>query len=159
MSTVSRRSSQVTMPWVADGSKSNTLEHTLKFGEYKQSQMSWTLLCVSKSSPAQVTRNLILERAGYRVVSTSDPAEAASIFTNTVVHAVVFGDSLHIDQRLELARMFKRLNSSVPIVALSKTSGTQVPGGLVDEQLESLGDPRLLLEALVRVLPLDGDGQ
>jgi CheY-like chemotaxis protein len=114
---------------------------------------------VSKSSPAQVTRNLILERAGYRVLSTSDPAQAVLIFTTAVVHAVVFGDSLPIDQRLELAQTFKRLNSSVPIVALSMTSGTQVPGSLVDEQLESLGDPRLLLEALLRVLPMNGNRQ
>lgn len=86
---------------------------------------------MNKSSPAQVTRNLILERAGYRVVSASDPAEATAIFSSKVVHAVVFGDSLHADQRVELARSFKRLNNSVPIVALSKTSGTQIPPGLV----------------------------
>jgi|SRR5438270_12059571 len=121
--------------------------------------MSWTLLCVSKSSPAQVTRNLILERAGYKVLAASDPAQAASMFTSSVIHAVVIGDSLQSDQRLELAHRFKRLKRSVPIVVLSKTSGTQVPSGLVDEQLESLGDPRLLLEALVRLLPAGSDGQ
>jgi CheY-like chemotaxis protein len=123
----------------------------LNLGQF--SQMSWTLLCVSKSSPAQITRTLILERAGYRVVAAADAAEAASIFTAITVHAVVLGDSLNRDQGLELARRFKTLNSSVPIVALSKTTGTQIPATLVDEQLETLGDPRLLLEALVRVLP------
>jgi CheY-like chemotaxis protein len=120
--------------------------------------MSWILLCVSKSSPAQITRDLILERAGYRVVSASSPADATSIFTNSVVHAVVLGDSLSRDQGLELARTFKKLNGSVPIVALNKTTGTQMPASMVDEQLESLGDPRLLLEALGRVLTRDGDG-
>jgi DNA-binding response OmpR family regulator len=115
--------------------------------------MSWTLLCVSKSSPAQITRNLILERAGYQVVAASDPVEATSIFTASVVHAVVLGDSLSREQGVELARTFKELNSSVPIVALNKTTGTQIPAVLVDEQVESLGDPRLLLEALVRILP------
>ena len=119
-------------------------------------QMSWTLLCVSKSSPAQVTRNLILERAGYKILSASDPQEATAIFMKDGVNAVVIGDSLQPDQRLELARNFKRLNQSIPIVVLSKTSGTQVPAGVVDEQLESLGDPRLLVEALARVLPKDG---
>jgi CheY-like chemotaxis protein len=107
---------------------------------------------VSKSSPAQVTRNLILERAGYQILSASSPAEATAIFTTRVVHAVVVGDSLHADQRLELARALKQMNKSIPILALTKSSGTQVPAGIVDEQLESLGDPRLLLEALSRVL-------
>jgi DNA-binding response OmpR family regulator len=120
--------------------------------------MSWILLCVSKSSPAQITRNLILERAGYQVLAASDPAEAARVFTGSVVHAVVLCDSLSREQGLELAHTFKTLNSSVPIVALSKTTGTQIPTALVDEQLESLGDPLLLLEALVRVLP-DGKSE
>ncbi|HET9166266.1 MAG TPA: hypothetical protein VFP11_09725, partial [Candidatus Angelobacter sp.] len=53
---------------------------------------------------------------------------------------------------------FKSLNRSVPIVALSKTSGSQFPTGLIDQHLESLGDPHLLLEALQRVLSRDGDG-
>jgi len=121
-------------------------------------QKSWILLCVSQSSPAQVTRNLILERAGYRVVAAREPAEATSIFAASVVHAVVLGDSLTREQGLELARALKTLNRSVPIVALSKTSGTQIPATLVDEHVECLGDPRLLLEALDRVLAVDGNG-
>jgi DNA-binding response OmpR family regulator len=119
--------------------------------------MSWRLLCVSTASPAQVTRNLILERAGYHVLAANNPAEATSIFTASVIHAVVLGDSINREQGVELARTLKELNSSVPIVALSKSTGTQIPARFVDEQLESLGDPRLLLEALVRVLPVDGD--
>lgn len=114
------------------------------------------LLCVSERSSAQVTRDLILERAGYRVVSISDAAEAGRIVANSVVHAVVLCDSMETEERRELARALKQINRSVPIVALSKTSGTQFPAGLVDEQLESQGDPRLLLEALQRILPDDG---
>ena len=120
--------------------------------------MGWTVLCVSKISPAQITRNMILERAGYQVVAIDDPDEAVRIFKASVVDAVVFGDSINGEQRFQLARKFKSLNRAVPIVALSKTSGSQVPTGLVDQQLESLGDPHLLLEALRRVLSRDGDG-
>lgn len=121
--------------------------------------MGWTVLCVSKISPAQVTRNMILERAGYKVIAITNPNEAARAFAASAIHAVVFGDSIQADQRIELARTFKRLDQSVPIIALSKTSGSQFPAGTVDEQLESLGDPQLLLEALKRVLAHDGDGK
>jgi DNA-binding response OmpR family regulator len=107
---------------------------------------------------AQVTRNMILERAGYQIVAIDDPNEAVRIFKTSVVDAVVFGDSINGDQRFQLARIFKSLNRSVPIVALSKTSGSQSPAGLIDQHLESLGDPHLLLEALQRVLSRDGDG-
>jgi len=80
------------------------------------------------------------------------------IFKTSVVDAVVFGDSINGEQRLQLARTFKSLNRAVPIIALSKTSGSQMPAGLVDQQLESLGDPHMLLEALKHVLSPDGDG-
>jgi CheY-like chemotaxis protein len=120
--------------------------------------MGWTVLCVSKISPAQLTRNMILERAGYKVVTIADPREAVRFFAGTIVDALVFGDSIHADHRIELAATFRKLHPSVPIVALSKSSGSQFPSGMVDEQLESLGDPQLLLEALKRVLAGDGDG-
>ena len=120
--------------------------------------MGWTVLCVSKISPAQITRNMILERAGYKIVAIDDPNEALRIFKTAVVDAVVIGDSTSGELRLQLARTFKTLNSAVPIVALSNTSGSQMPAGLVDQQLESLGDPRLLLEALKHALSRHGDG-
>jgi DNA-binding NtrC family response regulator len=104
---------------------------------------------------------MILERAGYKVVAIANLDQAVRIFTASALDAVVFGDSIQDDQRTDLARTFKRLDPAVPIIALSKTSGSQVPAGIVDEQLESLGDPHLLLEALKRVLPQDGvaDGE
>src|SRR5215469_5664153 len=107
--------------------------------------MGRTVLCVSKISAAQITRNMILERAGYQVVAVDDPGEAARVFKTAVVDAVVFGDSVNGDQRLQLARAFKALNSAVPIIALNRTGGSQMSTGLIDQHLESLGDPRLLL--------------
>lgn len=100
---------------------------------------------------------MILERAGYKVIAIANPEEAVRIFTASAVDAIILEDSIQPDQRNDLARTFKRLNSSVPIVALSNTSGSQVPSGIVDEQLESLGDPRLLLEALKRMLASNGN--
>jgi len=86
--------------------------------------MGWTVLCVSKISAAQFTRNMILERAGYKVIVIANPDEAARAFATSAIHAVIFGDSIQADQRIELARTFKRLDPSVPIIALSKTSGS-----------------------------------
>ncbi len=120
--------------------------------------MEWTVLCVSKISPAQITRNMILERAGYQIIAIDDPNEAVRIFKTSAVDAVVFGDSISGDQRSQSAQTFKSLKRSVPIIALSKTSASQFTRGLIDQHLESLGDPRLLLEALQRLLSRDRDG-
>ncbi|HEY2168683.1 MAG TPA: response regulator [Candidatus Angelobacter sp.] len=100
---------------------------------------------------------MILERAGYQVVAIDDLDQAVRTFKTSEVSAVVFGDSINGEQRFQLARTFKSLNSSLPIVALSKTSSSQFPVGLFDQHLESLGDPHLLLEALKRVLSRDGN--
>ncbi|HEU4416451.1 MAG TPA: response regulator [Candidatus Angelobacter sp.] len=118
--------------------------------------MGRTVLCVSKPSPAHVTRNLILERAGYRVISVDGPEEAMHIVASFPVDAVVFGDSMLPKQRIELAHALKNLERSVPIVVLNNPGGTQFAPGMVDEQLGPLGDPHLLLEALTRVLDHDG---
>jgi DNA-binding NtrC family response regulator len=101
---------------------------------------------------------MILEKAGYQIVAIDDPDEAVRIFKTSAVDAVVFGDSVNGEQQFHLARTFKSLNGAVPIVALNRTGGSQLPTGLVYQQLESLGDPHLLLEALKRVLQQDGNG-
>jgi DNA-binding NtrC family response regulator len=115
-------------------------------------RMGLTILCVSRASAAQLTRNLILERAGYRVLATDDPREAERIFSAGEVNAVIFGETLKTQQGLELGASFKRINPSVPIVFLYKMNGFRVPPGIADEQVEFLGGPRLLLQALERVL-------
>ena len=117
--------------------------------------MGLTILCVSRASVAQVTRNLVLEQAGYRVLATEDPSEAERIFSSGGIHAVLLGETIQAQQRIELGASFKRINPSVPIVFLYRMNGFRVPPGIADEQVESLGDPRVLLQALRRVL---GDG-
>jgi len=123
--------------------------------------MGLTILCISRASAAQLTRNLVLEQAGYRVLATEDPGEAERIF-HAGVHAVVFAETIQAQQRIELGASFKQINPSVPIVFLYRMNGFRVPPGIADEQVESLGGPRLLLQALGRVLgngsDLDEDG-
>lgn len=114
--------------------------------------MGLTILCVSRASAAQVTRNLVLEQAGYRVLATEDPTEAERIFSGGEIHAVLFGEAIQAQQQIELGTSFKRTNPSVPIVFLYRMNGFRVPPGIADEQVESLGGPRLLLQALRRVL-------
>lgn len=96
------------------------------------------------------------------MLATEDPGEAERIFSEGGVHAVVFGETIQALQRIELGASFKRINSSVPIVFLYRMNGFRVPPGIADEQVESLGGPRLLLQALGRVLgggsSMDEDG-
>jgi DNA-binding NtrC family response regulator len=114
--------------------------------------MGLTILCVSQASTAQLTRNLVLEQAGYRVLATENADEAQRLFSACEINAVVFGETIRAQERIELGTSFKRLNPSVPIVFLYKMNGHRVPPGIADEQVEYLDGPKPLLQALDRVL-------
>ena len=86
------------------------------------------------------------------MLATEDPTEAERIFSDGEIHAVLFGEAIQAQQQIELGTSFKRINPSVPIVFLYRMNGFRVPPGIADEQVESLGGPRLLLQALRRVL-------
>ena len=67
-------------------------------------------------------------------------------------------ETMHADDRIELGTSFKRIKPSVPILFLYKMNGFRVPPGIADEQVEFLGGPKLLLQALNRLLS-DGQNQ
>lgn len=114
--------------------------------------MRRTVLSVSLHTATQITWNLILERAGYKVISTGDPGEAVQMITGNRVHALVLGDSISAENRQQLCTSLKRLNPRVPIVMLCKTNDSRALRDLADEQVESFEDPQLLLDALERVV-------
>lgn len=120
--------------------------------------MGLTILCISRISPAQITRNLVLEQAGYRVLATDDAGQAERLFRDGHISAVVFGETMRADDRIELGTSFKRIKPAVPILFLYKMNGFRVPPGIADEQVEFLGGPKLLLQALNRLLS-DGQNQ
>lgn len=114
--------------------------------------MTRTVLSISQHSATQITRNLILERAGYKVLSAGDLPEALRLFEAHPVDAVVLGDSVSAEERQRLGSSLKRLKP-VPIVMFCKMSDSRILRELADEHVESHEDPRSLLDALERVLP------
>lgn len=114
--------------------------------------MTRIVLSVSQHSATQITRNLILERAGYRVLSTGNPEEAIRLFQAHFIDAVVLGDSLSAEDREHLGSSLRRLKP-VPIVMFCKMNDSRALRELADEQVETDESPRSLLEALERVIP------
>jgi len=95
---------------------------------------------------------MILEQAGYKVLATDDVAEALQIFASSPVHAVILGEFVDGEQRLDVGRGCKQLKPGVPIVVLYRMSGFRVTPDIADEQVELLDDPQFLLDAIGRVL-------
>lgn len=114
--------------------------------------MRQTVLSVNQHTATQITTNLILERAGYRVLSTRDLEEAIRLFEISAIDAVVIGDSISAHNRMELGKKFRELKHPVPIVMLCKMNDSRALREIADAQVESEHGPELLLEALERVL-------
>jgi len=117
--------------------------------------MNWTILSVSPNSATQITRNLILERAGYQVIAAGDLKEALQLFEQRNVDAVLLADSMNAEYREKLATTLKRLRPAVPIVMLCKMGDSRTLRQIADEQVESGDGPQSLLDALAHVLKHD----
>ena len=117
--------------------------------------MNWTILSISPNSATQITRNLILERAGYRVIAAGDLKEAVQRVEQTNVDAVVLADSMSAEYREQLGTTLKQLKPAVPIVMLCKMSDPRSLRRVADEQVELDEGPQSLLDALARVLKRD----
>ncbi|PYP87464.1 MAG: hypothetical protein DMG65_16945 [Candidatus Angelobacter sp. Gp1-AA117] len=117
--------------------------------------MNWTILSISPHSATQITRNLILERAGYRVIAAGDLKEAVQRVKQTNVDAVVLADSMSAEYREQLGTTLKQLKPAVPIVMLCKMSDPRSLRQVADEQVELDEGPQSLLDALARVLQHD----
>lgn len=121
--------------------------------------MNWTILSVSPHSATQITRNLILERAGYKVIAAGDLKEALQLFEQRDVDAVLLADSMSAEYREKLGASLKRLKPAVPIVMLCKMGDPRTLRQIADEQVESGDGPQSLLDGLARALKRDQENR
>jgi CheY-like chemotaxis protein len=78
-----------------------------------------TLLCVDDNQLALEVRKLLLESAGYSVLTASDSATAMALFSSSSVDLVVSDHLLQGDTGTALAAAMKKLKPLVPIVIMS----------------------------------------
>ena len=88
-----------------------------------------TILCVDDEENQLVLRKLLLERAGYRVLTAQSPARAIEIFQSDAVDLVILNYYMPGMNGLSLAREILR-QKKLPVVVLSAYA--ELPG-------ESLG--------------------
>jgi CheY-like chemotaxis protein len=77
-----------------------------------------TILCVDDEENQLVLRKLMLERAGYRVLTAESPAKAIELFRPDVVDLVIVDYYLPGMNGLALARELLR-QKKLPVVVLS----------------------------------------
>ena len=78
-----------------------------------------TLLCVDDSKTALYARKLVLEKAGYYVVTATDVRAAMQVFTSLEVDVVLTDYFLQDTTCSQLISEMKRLRPHIPVVILS----------------------------------------
>ena len=81
------------------------------------------VLCVDDEAVGLKVRRILLERAGYQVLTASDGSAGLEIFKTHSVDAVVLDYSMPGMSGGEVARAMRRLKPDVPILLLSAYVG------------------------------------
>lgn len=113
-----------------------------------------TILCVDDEEPGLKVRRILLESAGYNVLTASSGREGIGIFKTEKVDAVILDYWMSGLNGVATARELKRIKQSVPIMILSAY------GTILDEMLgvadvwirKGEEDPEYLLEVLGKLL-------
>ena len=84
-----------------------------------------TILCIDDEENQLVLRKLMLERAGYRVLTAGSPAEALALFGSDTVDLVIVDYYMPGMNGLALAREILR-QKKLPVVVLSAYA--ELPG-------------------------------
>jgi CheY-like chemotaxis protein len=111
------------------------------------------VLCVDDEQVGLKVRKMVLERAGYRVLTAPDGPAGLAIFSEHPVEAVVLDYSMPGMHGGEVARRMRESKPEVPILLLSAYIGlTAEVTSLVDLSMTKGEGAPVLLEKLASLL-------
>jgi CheY-like chemotaxis protein len=116
-------------------------------------QTSHLVLCIDDELIGLQVRKILLERAGYRVLTASDGSAGLEIFSNEPVEAVVLDYSMPGMNGGEVAFRMRQTKPRIPILLLSAYIG--LPSDVistVDMSMTKGEGPPVLLEKLGSLL-------
>jgi CheY-like chemotaxis protein len=110
------------------------------------------ILCVDDEENPLVLRRLVLEEAGYDVITASSAAEALAIVSTRRVDLVLSDHVMPGSTGAELARQIKAAWPSLPVILLSGVN--EIPAGAesADLFLSKVEGPVILCETIAAVL-------
>jgi DNA-binding response OmpR family regulator len=112
-----------------------------------------TILCVDDETNQLVLRKLLLENAGYRVLTADSFRSALEIFTANAIDLAVVDYWMTGGNGVQLAGELKRYREGLPIVILSAYS--ELPGetiGIADAWITKGGASQILLAKIEELL-------
>ncbi|GGH09544.1 response regulator [Silvibacterium dinghuense] len=111
------------------------------------------ILCIDDELIGLRVRKVVLERAGFRVLTASDGPSGLDLFRQNSVDAVVLDYSMPGMNGDEVATCMRSLRARVPILLLS--AYIELPPGItksVNSTLMKGNDPKILIDTLLGLL-------
>ena len=116
---------------------------------------SHLVLCVDDEVVGLHVRKILLERAGYKVITAPDGQAGLELFANEPVQAVILDYSMPGMHGGEVAQRMRQAKPSIPILLLSAYVGLPAEvSGLVDIYMTKGEGAPALLQKLGSLLPL-----
>lgn len=110
------------------------------------------ILCVDDEPNALILRRLVLEKAGYSVVTAPSSAEALRVISTTTVDLVLSDQLMPGGTGTDLARQVKALHPKLPFVIISGVNELPADSSYADEFLSKVEGPVAMCDKISGVL-------
>jgi len=110
------------------------------------------ILCVDDEEVPLELRRLVLEKAGYKVVTACSAAQALEIADSRHIDLVLSDHLMPGSKGTELARQIKAFLPKVPFILLSGVNEVPADANCADMFLSKLEGPRVLCEIVENFL-------
>ncbi len=111
-----------------------------------------TILSVDDELNPLILRKMLLEKAGYRVLSASSGAEALRLFDFESPDLVLTDQVMQGMTGIELARAIKARNPEMPVIIISGLNDIPADAAVADLFLSKLDGASKLLQNIAMVL-------
>ena len=110
------------------------------------------ILCVDDEENPLILRKLVLEKAGYEVVTSTSARSAVEIVSTRHVDLVLSDHLMPGAIGTELARQIKANHPTIPVILLSGVNEIPADAGAVDVFLSKAEGPERLCEKIAAAL-------
>ncbi|MBV8475497.1 MAG: response regulator [Acidobacteria bacterium] len=111
-----------------------------------------TILCIDDEQNALKIRKMLLERSGYRVLTTADAATAIEMVQTHPVDLVISDHLLVGGTGTELAKEIKELRPGLPVILLSGVNDIPADADNADQFVSKMVGPDALLAKIAAIL-------
>jgi len=110
------------------------------------------ILCVDDEKNPLVLRKLVLERAGYEVITAGSGKEALEILSSRAVDLVLSDHLMPGMSGAELAKEIKNQNPQMPVVLISGVNDIPAEADVADAFVSKVEGPESLRRQVAAVL-------